>query len=1120
MIPLKIGAFHVGDPVGEGAMGQVFAGVHVATQTPVVLKFLNPEIEAQVPWATLDREIRAQAGLDHPNIVVVVDFGRVNDLEAEASEGRFVLGQAFLVMEKGQVSLERRMAQGSSWLFVKRVLLSILDGLAHAHARGVVHRDIKPANIIGFESPARWKLTDFGIAHQAGVGAEFAGTVVGTPQYMAPEQFSGRAHEFGPPTDLYALGCLAFQMVHGHTPFTDEHLLALANAHLNRPVPPWNPSFDVPAGFESWVLCLLAKSPWERFQFAADAAYRLSQLPDMESTSSSSLLIPAPSLHTLGWDEDPQTLVTAPAEILEENQSALAGPPPPCPFPGDWRRFMMSPVNPLFGLSSALFSVRRSELVARDSERDKLWNIIARTTRSHRAHICLLKAPFGRGKTVLANWFKERLLETGAAQVISVRPGQSMTSAVLEHMSLPSKKQEDKIDVIADRLGVGKDDLRRKIWKDLLSDRAQPEAVASYISALASMRTVLLWVDDLEDHDDAREVIDLLLQNQDENPRAIFILGCVDTDGLVARPTAERWVDSIEAYRDATVIFLQSLSPVEVTELVESLLVLDESAKMNVLMRAGADPTVATHLIQDWIRRGWLELQKNRVFRLNVDVSAASTIDTSWEERTRSALGMLTPTERACVLAGSVLGQNVLMDQWVALCERRGLTPHSVLVPSLVDFGLAIWTETGWSFTHPYVREAVCRASTSNDIRAWHAEAAAYLGRNRDLNSVSRVAHHLFESRQMGEAINAHDRAARLAEKSGNLLLAAQHTQVYLQLLEGYPDRESEALLARIRFSEISQRRLGYFPAEDREVIEAVLERGREKGWPDVEFKALNLLGWILTSGWDWDASTAHLEQARELAVRMNYSLYQPISRQADNAFYAGQLQTSYDFYLEALDHVEGEEDIAWCHFGVGFILALQGDHADARKHLNEAYGIYQAHGDFLKAAAVKSSLADIERYERRYDQALAIYYECLEVQNQAGRVSPTLHANIAETAFSKGEHELGIIHASKVVRILGHEAVEHKYPQILILVAIAEGDWSTYETLTNVIRSRIGKWTLPDVANAFETAAMMLERQEDLMRSFDAFGLAAELWRSASDPGRAALCEFEAQRVVMKDLA
>lgn len=1117
MLPVKIGPFEIEKPIGAGAMGQVFAARHSATLTPVVLKFLNPEIEARVPWATLDREIRAQAGLDHPNIVIIVDFGRVNDLEALASNGKFSLGQAYIAMEKGELgSLESRLAMPINWIFAKRVLLAILDGLAHAHARGVIHRDIKPANVIGFKNPLRWKLTDFGIAHQHGGSTEQTGLVIGTPQYMAPEQFLGAVHEYAPTTDLYALGCLAYEMVHGTPLYTHESMVLLANAHMHFEIPKLDPRFAVPPEFEEWLHRLLAKDPLDRFRFAADAAYVLSQMPDLDATSISGILTPAPTMHTLAFVE---TQMTAPPGITEtgdfKKREPLASRPPVAPMSGDWRRFSVVGVNPLFGLSSALFQVRRVELSGRESERDRLWNRLARTSRSKRAHLHILKAPFGRGKSVLAQWLVERAHETGAADVLIVN--QSLDDAVRRHMQLPPTQPETRIKRICDHFQISTDDWRFAAWTELANGKVSPHATYSYLHQLAEIRPLLLWFDDLEQSPQNINVIDHILQNQDTLPSSMLILACVNSEALGNFTQCEQWIRAIEVHPDTTTTELRDLSAAEVETIIESLLSMDDASKISILTRANTDPSVAIFLVRDWMRRGWLELQKDRVFRLVADISLAEATDASWDERVKDALASLNATERNCILAGAILGQRVDQNEWHALCQMDGLSPHSVLIPSMVDSGLVVWSDDGWVFTHPFVREAILRSAGRHEARKWHALAATLLGARTDLQSISRVATHLTHSAQPEVALTAHAYASDVAFRAGELILAAQHAQTYMQLLQAFPDREAEFLEAHVRYLGILRKRKGACSSDDFETMRTILARARAALYYNVEVDVLVEMSRYLTTIREWSEAERILQLGLAIATRHRLPLYSPVARLADSYAYAGRYQDSYEMYLKALDYVESELDIAWCHFGVGYVLSMQGRHTQAREHLDEAYAIYASLNETLELNSVLNSIADIDRYEKRYDDALAKYHTCLTQMDNTGRVSPALHANITLVAMAKGDIDLGRIHAAKLTRLVTPTLFELQFAMISLLLSVVEEDWQTYDRLfQGMVKGSETGWSEPDMAQGTEIAGFLARDRDENLRAFDALMFAARLWRACNDPGRATVCEFEAERVLI----
>jgi serine/threonine protein kinase/tetratricopeptide (TPR) repeat protein len=289
---IRLGSFVLERPIARGGMAEVWRGVHVGEDMPAAIKVLTgPRARDEAFVRALKNEINAVARLDHPGIIVLYDRGEVTAEAAAQSEGRLSKGSPWFAMEMcshGALSPRRFPLP---WHTTRLLLLSLLDALAHAHARGVVHRDLKPGNIL-LSAPddprPGLKLSDFGIAQALEADAGVADAHSGTPRYMAPEQFAGRARAIGPWTDLYALGCIAFQLATGSPPFSGD-ALRLAVAHSHDPVPAMR-SVDesFPPGYEAWVLRLLEKEPRDRFRVAADAAWALLQLaPDDDVTGRS-----------------------------------------------------------------------------------------------------------------------------------------------------------------------------------------------------------------------------------------------------------------------------------------------------------------------------------------------------------------------------------------------------------------------------------------------------------------------------------------------------------------------------------------------------------------------------------------------------------------------------------------------------------------------------------------------------------------------------------------------------------------------------------------------------------------------------------------------------------------
>lgn len=297
-------------PAGTGATAVVWRGVHRDLGVPVAIKVMSlpandrrstPAARArQAQFRSLfAREVRAMASLDHPGIIRVHDHGTIDRDTAAASNGRLPIDAPYVVMDwvDGGTLADR---QGELlWPEVRAIVFTLLDALAHAHARGVIHRDLKPRNVLmGERGPV---LTDFGIVHQQRIDERNTSTVrAGTPGYMAPEQIDHDTRLFGPWTDLYALGCLAYEMVSGHLPFdprgasTADSLLGSMAAEPS----PLYPEIPVPEGFESWLHQLISHSPGKRFQFAADAARALATLAPPAG----------PEPRTLHWRRSPLVL--------------------------------------------------------------------------------------------------------------------------------------------------------------------------------------------------------------------------------------------------------------------------------------------------------------------------------------------------------------------------------------------------------------------------------------------------------------------------------------------------------------------------------------------------------------------------------------------------------------------------------------------------------------------------------------------------------------------------------------------------------------------------------------------------------------------------------------------
>lgn len=268
---MQIPGYRIIRKINQGGMSTVYLAIQLSVGREVALKVMSPALNADPVFSErFQREANIVGQLSHPHIVSIYDIGRFKNLNYIAMD--YLAGG----------SVHDKMSSGLSANEALRITEEIANSLDHAHDKGYIHRDIKPENILFREDDAS-VLSDFGVAKTVSSASNMtnAGTVVGTPHYMSPEQARGKPIDGR--SDLYSLGVVFFEMLTGSVPYRADEAVAIAIKHLTAPIPKLPPQFSL---FQPLLNKLLAKEPNDRFQRGREVVEAIQNLQGIARSGS------------------------------------------------------------------------------------------------------------------------------------------------------------------------------------------------------------------------------------------------------------------------------------------------------------------------------------------------------------------------------------------------------------------------------------------------------------------------------------------------------------------------------------------------------------------------------------------------------------------------------------------------------------------------------------------------------------------------------------------------------------------------------------------------------------------------------------------------------------------
>lgn len=312
--------YEIRAPLGKGGMGTVYRGWQLSVDREVAIKVVSPKLASdRNAVKRFLREARLASRLSHPNVVNVYDFGQAENV-------------LYLVMEllRGR-TLATELAHDARFTPKRAVTIAaqLCDALEAAHAQGIVHRDLKPGNVVILDAPLGRdliKVLDFGLAkslvQDSGSAVTNSDALLGTPLYMAPEQILGQ--DTDQRVDLYALGCILYEMLAGRPPHVDVAVSAVLSRHLGD-TPEALPA-HVPPKLRQLVEQLLAKRPEDRVQTASEARAILDEIRDGTAAAAGSSATPARAAGAVPDLGLASTHASEPAGIVGTSSTANAFP--------------------------------------------------------------------------------------------------------------------------------------------------------------------------------------------------------------------------------------------------------------------------------------------------------------------------------------------------------------------------------------------------------------------------------------------------------------------------------------------------------------------------------------------------------------------------------------------------------------------------------------------------------------------------------------------------------------------------------------------------------------------------------------------------------------------------
>lgn len=933
-------------------MGVVYKAMDLRLGRTVALKFLPLHLSPNETGAEqLLREARATSSLNHPNILTVYDIDEVDGRVFIVNE--FVEGRTLR-----EILARRELTRDRAVL----IMVQIAEALGEAHSKGVVHRDVKPENIM-ITPEFRVKVMDFGLALTPLVDDSFArpGMVLGTTQYMAPEQVEGRPVDKR--SDIFSLGAVYYEMLCGRTPFEAEFDAAALYAIVNvEPVPLGELNASVPPGLVRVVHKCLAKSPGDRFASCEEL------LADIRE------YLPPPTIDVAG--QSPVTL----------NALELSGAPP----------------------------VEAADFAGREDSRERLREMLLRV-RERKGETVLVQGESGIGKTSLigsvAGWAAEKGFTVLWGRCPYQEPGlpyHPFAVAMSAHFQRGGNQMLDAMALDAERHGIPVGG-RLPIVKAFLGltsripevqDKEQLwEAVGLIPKMLARERPVMIVLDDLQWADRSTIALFGFMARHLRND-AVLLIGMyrqvaaspgseIDQSG-VAECARQLRIDGL-----ASEIVLKRLDRRQTESALRNIFnssPLDRSVVDTIFNATDGNPLFLVELVNLLKTRGTLE-QKDGVWRI-AEGMGSPALPQRVNDVIAQRLSRLDQSDRDLLEIASCDGVYFSSDVILGCLGIDRITLLKKLQRLEKDYGLICYESRRYRFDHPLIRQVLYEGIIPELREEYHRTIAKWLIEHYadHIDYAPSIAHHLVASSQGARALDfiiaggsqardlcSFENAGVLFEQAGAILSSGGPKDVAKQIAveEGLGDCALAAGQIRAALKR----------------FESLLELARSVGERSSEVAALRKSGDCLRILGNMKEAWSRCEDALSLAAALPAERRRLECKHSLSLIHIarGEYAKAAEILQEILAAARAENDtriIAQSLCNLGGAHLHKGEYGPAVELLNEAQRLQNSLGDQRGLATTLNFLAIVNDRLGRYGDALAAGFSSLGIKEGIGDVA------------------------------------------------------------------------------------------------------------------------------------